>query len=227
MLTQATIQVILRKSAKMKALIQSGDRTLTTIIECTTTRGTVLTPMITFKGKTCLKAWREVYPEAVYGCSDNGWTDSEHGFTWLTKIFERETRPTDESDYRLLIIDGHKSHVTPKFIEHCWNHRIVPLCLPPHTTHYLQPLDVGLFSPLSIAYKRQLEERTKVGICHVDKLDFLRMLKKARDKAFTMDNIMGGWAGAGESTNVFTCKSHIKLIRYLPTGCIGAIGPNT
>ena len=31
------------------------------------------------------------------------------------------------------------------------------LCLPPHSTHLLQPLDVGLFGPLQHAYPEEID----------------------------------------------------------------------
>ena len=67
---------------------------------------------------------------------------------------------------------------------------IIPLCLPPHTTHYLQPLDVGCFGPLSNAYKKQLDERNKTGVVNITKLDFLTLLKNAREEVMTLENIM-------------------------------------
>ncbi len=74
-----------------------------------------------------------------------------------------------------------------------WANRIIALCLPPYTTHFLQPLDVGLFSPLGNAYKKKLEKQIRLGIVHVDKPVFLDFLKMARDQAFTQDKIMSDW----------------------------------
>ena len=45
---------------------------------------------------------------------------------------------------RLFIIDGHSSHLNMKFMDFCEAHRIVLGFLPPHSTHRLQPLDVGV-----------------------------------------------------------------------------------
>ncbi len=42
---------------------------------------------------------------------------------------------------------------TLKFVEYCEEHKIIPFCLPPHTTHFLQPLNVVLF----FAYKKHIE----------------------------------------------------------------------
>ena len=151
--------------------------------------------MIIFAIKTPQRTWRKEYPEAVYGCSHNGWSDDELGYKWLTDVFDPETR-----DYgiRLLIIDGHASHISVQFVRYCWANNIVPLCLPPHTTHYLQPLDIGLFSPLSMAYKRQLEARNKVGLCFVDRIEFLSMFRTCREEVYTHNNIFSGWARSGK-----------------------------
>ena len=85
--------------------------------------------------------------------SANGWTDNEIGLEWIKQCFEPETQCDDDSEYRLLILDGHASHVTTKVIRFCVDHKIILLCLPPHTTHLLQPLDVGIFAALATAYK--------------------------------------------------------------------------
>ena len=44
----------------------------------------------------------------------------------------------------LLLLDGHSSHFEPQSIEFAKENDIVIFCLPPHTTHECQPLDVGL-----------------------------------------------------------------------------------
>jgi len=57
----------------------------------------------------------------------------------------------------MLICDEHDSHVTVNFIGHCINNDIVLLILPPHTSHLLQPLDVGVFGALKTAMSRQVD----------------------------------------------------------------------
>jgi len=58
--------------------------------------------------------------------------------------------------WRMLIVDGHSSHVTWPVAEYALDHRIVPYCLPPHSTHLMQPLDVACFSPLGRTYRTAL-----------------------------------------------------------------------
>lgn len=57
---------------------------------------------------------------------------------------------------RLLIVDGHSSFMNMKFIEVVDRLRIIVLILPPHTTHRIQPLNVGLFGLLATAYTKEL-----------------------------------------------------------------------
>jgi len=42
-------------------------------------------------------------------------------------------------------VDGLREHIHIDIIEFCLNHKILVVCLPSHSTHYLQPLDVAVF----------------------------------------------------------------------------------
>jgi uncharacterized protein YndB with AHSA1/START domain len=71
---------------------------------------------------------------------------------WLTHIFQEETKKArNGTDWRLLILDGHGSHVTMRFIDFYAKHRILLCIYPPHSTHWFQPLDISLFAPLPIS----------------------------------------------------------------------------
>ena len=143
------------------------------------------------------RAWFSALPDAHIALSDNGWTDNEIGLEWFKKCFEPETRCGDD-EYRLLILDGHASHITTAAIRFCIASKIIPLCLPPHTTHFLQPLDIGIFSPLATAYKAGVRERSKYIVSYsIDKIDFLEIYNAARDKAITPTNIGKAWKSAG------------------------------
>ena len=151
----------MRRSNQNAFSVQSGDRTWATTLEVISSRGRLFQPLVIFRGKRIQKSWTDEWPHPAYAVSENGWTDNEAGLAWLKEVFHPET--IDLGGRRLLLIDGHESHVSVEFIEYCWAVDIVPLCLPPHTTHYLQPLDVGCFGPLARAYKKQLNERNKMA----------------------------------------------------------------
>jgi len=73
------------------------------------------------------------------------------------------------------------------------------LILPPHTTHCLQPLDVGLFQPLSMYYSVGLNDLTdqSMGTLGMTKGLFWTVFKPAFDKAFTVDNIQSAFKKSG------------------------------
>ena len=123
--------------------------------------GVVLPPALIYQSETgdlqdtWLKDWMPEQ-EAFFSSSANGWSSDAFRLEWLHKIFECYTAPIAGNRRRLLLIDGHNSHVNMAFVEAYDKLRILLLILPPHSMHCLQPLDVGLFSPLSTSYSKNL-----------------------------------------------------------------------
>jgi hypothetical protein len=95
--------------------------------------------------------------------TDNGWTTNAVGRDWI-KHFDYYTAPRTKCKYRLLILDGNESHHSTEFELHCKQNNIIILCMPPHSSHLLQPLDVGCFGPLKQAYGRQVEDLMRMYI---------------------------------------------------------------
>ncbi len=86
-----------------------------------------------------------------------------------------------------------------RFVEACDQLRILLLILPPHSTHWLQPLDVGLFSPLSTSYSKQLNQlvSNSFGLIGMSKRVFWRLFWPAWKEAFRPDNIESAWKKTG------------------------------
>jgi hypothetical protein len=82
--------------------------------------------------------------------------------------------------------------------------------MPPHSSHLLQPLDVGCFSPLKASYGKQIENLVRVRINHITKLEFLSTFKEAFKAAFTEQNIKSGFRATGRFIVIFIVN--IKLI---------------
>lgn len=185
-------------------LAQDGNRELVTVIETICGNGTVLPPLVIYKGTKKFMGWYQHLDdtteaaEYLFATSPRGWTSRKLGMEWL-KHFDQVTKPrvSPKSPYRLLIIDGHDSHITMEFIKYCLDANIKPYCLPPHTTHLLQPLDVGLFSPLQKAYGKGVDKATRFSYFNIWKGNFLLLLIEACQITYTKDNILGGWRGAG------------------------------
>jgi hypothetical protein len=107
--------------------------------------------------------------------SPNSWTSDELGIEWLQKIFDPLSRLFTTGQYRLLILDSHSSHLTPKFDQHYAANDIIPIYMLPHLSHLLQPLDVGVFAVLKRLYGRAIENQIRYGINYINKDDFLTM----------------------------------------------------
>lgn len=86
----------------------------------------------------------------------------------------------------LLIVDGHESHMTPEFLGHAWNHQISVYMLPAHTTHWTQPLDIGLLGPLQ---HWVVDQFSRGGGIALAREDFEPLLYMARKNAYTFPNI--------------------------------------
>jgi hypothetical protein len=126
-----------------------------------------------------------------FGTSSNGWTNDALGLAWLKQVFDRYTRVRARGKYRLLILDGHGSHVTKAFIEYAHANKILVLLFPPHATHALQPLDVACFRSLVHHYSEELLHRghTTEGWAPVAQSDFFLLFWAAWKKTFTKDLI--------------------------------------
>jgi len=143
------------KSGKIRGAGTDGSREWISIIACVSAIGDRLPPTLIYKGVSgdLQTAWIEDFDpllqKANFVTSENGWTSHEIGFKWLSEIFEPQTRETCSKGLRkrLLIVDGHSSHVNRRFIDFCGDNDIILLVFPPHTTHRLQPLDVSVFAP--------------------------------------------------------------------------------
>ena len=109
----------------------------------------------------------------------NGWTSDELSLSYLTTIFDRETKAKarNSRNWRLLFVDGHGSYINMKWLDYCLKHRILLAVYLPHSTYRLQPLDVSVFSPLATFYSQALNQflRESQGISSLLKRDFFRL----------------------------------------------------
>jgi hypothetical protein len=88
-------------------------------------------------------------PKWTIAVSENSWKTDQLGLIWLADVFEKYIKDRIKGIYRLLILDGHGSYSTPEFDLFCKDYNIITLCMPPHSSHLLQPLDVSCFAGLN------------------------------------------------------------------------------
>jgi hypothetical protein len=180
-------------------LAQPGNREWATVIQGVNALGWAIPPFIILAAQYHLANW---YTECNLPAdwrivtTDNGWTTNAAGLDWI-KHFDFYTAPRTKGKKRLLILDGHESHHSTEFELYCQENNIITLCMPPHSSHKLQPLDVGCFRPLKQSYGRQIEDLIRAHINHISKLEFLCGFREAFFASMTEKNIQGGFTGAG------------------------------
>lgn len=172
-----------------------------TAIECVSASGRALPPLLIFKAKYTNTAWipPRAPPDWRFSTSQSGWTSDSHAYEWLTTVFQPATMPDDPSTRRLLIMDGHGSHITANVISFCMNNAIDLLILPPHTSHLLQPLDVSVFGPLKRSLAAETDAASRLDPGRIQRVEWTETYIRARSIALSSSNIKSGWRATGLS----------------------------
>ena len=205
-------RVIIDARVRQKFQAKPGRQEWVTVVECVCADGSHIPPLVIFKAENLSKEW---IPASIHGnwrfnCNSKGWTSNAHGLDWLKRCFDPETRAKADGKYRVLICDGHDSHITAEFIAHCIDNNILLMILPPHSSHLTQPLDVGVFGPLKKHMAAEIDPLIRTGIARVQKVEWLTAFVAAHDKAVSAKNILGGFRGTGIHPLLST-----KLLRHI------------
>lgn len=131
--------------------------------------------------------WENWIQQGPKGCRYNstttGWFDANVFSDWFDKILVRHLKK--KPGKKVVIGDNLSSHLTPYVIEQCKKENIYFVCLPANSTHLTQPLDVSLFHPMKVAWRKVLTDwkRTDDGMKNavLQKQSFPILLKKLLD----------------------------------------------
>ncbi|EIM86965.1 CENP-B protein, partial [Stereum hirsutum FP-91666 SS1] len=181
-------KVVGRRGAKRQHKQGSGDKENVTVLVTICADGTHLRPTIIYKGKNFMQKICH---------SDNGWTDSELGRSWIEKDFDALTKEKAAGRTRVLIMDGHSSHYTPELLRYAKDNNIIILGYPPHCTHALQGLDVVCFACMKKAYQEAVSDFEKQMKRKFKKADFTGVFGKAFLEAFTPETIKAAFEKTG------------------------------
>ena len=126
------------KSSRITKAATDGSREFISLLACISATGTALPPALIYQGKSndLQSSWLdEIGNDSVYfAASENGWSCNSLGLNWLEKVFNPATKKPGRSR-RLLIVDGHSSHVNIAFLELADRMRIIIRIMLPHSTH--------------------------------------------------------------------------------------------
>ena len=166
-----------------------------TLAVCNAT-GKVLDPVIIFQGKTFQSSWRGdmALPNNFYGVAINGRMETDVFADWFDAFAdENKGRP------KLLLFDGHRTHISIRVIQRALSDNIYLLKFPPHVTDILQPLDKCCFGPL----KRKWEDKFNAKINEfgltkkVDKAEFINLISSIWHIGMKKSNVITGFETTG------------------------------
>jgi hypothetical protein len=193
-----SVKVLVGKDDRQNYRGAAVKRTMVTAVECISGDGRALLPLIIWPASTHRSNWTTYKtPGWHYAHSEKGYNDSKISLEWLTRVFDPQTRERANGKPRVLICDGFGTHETLEILEFCLANNITLCRLPSHTSHKLQPCDVGPFAPLKTAYRDQVERLNRGGVDKVGKEHFTYLYSPARDRALTKRNVRAGWAATG------------------------------
>ena len=162
-----------------------------------------------------------------------GWTDNVTCYEWFTKTFILQATAHHENPDKtiILVLDGYASHKTPEMFRATLENNIEFHFLPPHTTHQLQPLDVGVFGSLQRKWQERCNEIISETNMEVPRSQFVKEYMGIRNKVFTPELIQLAWKKAGAwplNPQKFTEKDFAlsKLMSYAAGLPLGYLEPH-
>ncbi|XP_052088188.1 uncharacterized protein LOC127725302 [Mytilus californianus] len=175
--------------------VTSGKGDTVTILGCGNAIGNALPPYFVFPGQRMNDQLLEgSTPGTVGTVSKTGWSNSELFMDFLSNHFKKFV---PGNGHVMLLLDGHKSHVAVSTIEWARRHNIVIQLLPAHTSHLLQPLDVGCYGPLQNIYNSLCHRTIRTKQCALTRYDVCSMACKAYGNALSASNLQSAFRKTG------------------------------
>ena len=189
-------KVCVEKGQKTVWAVTSGEKGQTnTILACGSASGHSLPPMIIFpKERISLELMKGAPPGTLFTGTKCGWINGSTFFKWL-QFFVAQIPPQRPV---LLLYDGHASHISSEIIDYAVLHDIMIVCLPAHSSHLLQPLDVAVFKSFKVFFNsacRAFLHRYPGKVITV--YDISPLVGEAWPKALTPENLISGFRHSG------------------------------
>jgi len=179
--------------------VTGGDKGETsTALVCVNALGSAVPPLIKHKGVKVGKLWSNgARHNVVVRASESAYINKEL-FVEFGELFVKHLRDSGlfDGSPHLLLLDSHYSHLyNISFLELMKQNGVHVLAIPAHTSHWLQPLDRGVFRSFKQGWQVAMKEHARGR--RLEKREFFRVFNCAWDYGITVDNVQGGFRGCG------------------------------
>jgi len=147
----------------------------------------------------------------VIAVSQTGYTNEGIALVWLDHCINHVDAGPDK-DWCVLLLDGHITHHQPDFVIKCHENHIVPIEFPSHLTHFLQPLDVGVFRPWKYYHNKAIHHALHSLDIEYSMSSFFRDLNSICEQTFQPFTIKNSFQESGMFPASF--KKALKKIRH-------------
>lgn len=190
--------VVAGTNFKVQAVVTGKSKTVT-VIGAGNAIGNQVPPFFVFPGQRMMPELLDGATPGVQGrVSLSGWSNSEIFDEYMKEHLINYLPARDASNKVLVMYDGHKSHVSLGIIEWARRENIILFVLPPHTSHLLQPLDVGAFAPFEIAWGQACHTHLRNnGISVITRHEVCKIACRVYTKTLTPSNFQSAFKKCG------------------------------
>ncbi|KAK3099590.1 hypothetical protein FSP39_006586, partial [Pinctada imbricata] len=177
--------------------VTSPKSSTTTIKGCGSASDVAIPPYFVFAG---VRMRQELLAGKSAGAdgtvSESGWSNSVIFRDYLEHHFLKYV-PGRGDDPVLLILDGHKSHVSVGLTDWARQQNIIIFVLPAHTSHFLQPLDVGCYDPFHNIYNNECQKQMRKASSVITRYNICEIACKVYSLALSPENLRNAFRRAG------------------------------
>ena len=157
--------------------------------------GKAVAPVVIFSKNLSRSNYSEgILDEWSFVCTDSRYINSAIFLSWFQDCFVKQigrSRPV------VVIMDNNTSHLSIELIDYAKSENIELPCLPSHSTHLLQPLDVGFFHMFKTNVSNMVTSLGYTGLKTIPRLKFPKLLQLALNKKIAGSSISAAFSAVG------------------------------
>ena len=142
-------RIITKRGVKYPERVMNSSKASISLMYCGSASRSLLPPYIVYKAENLWDSWCGGDPRGTrYNRTKSGWFDANCFNDWFFSIALPTMKKLDGK--KVLIGDNLSSHMNPDVVKACEENNIVFICLPPNSTHLMQPLDIAFFRAMKL-----------------------------------------------------------------------------